>query len=107
MAGRPQSGTRTTLKPTIVVLGNVFKVELVDGLECSETGRKLDGDCDFNNRVIHIDRKVKPEVRHSVLAHEYFHALLTLSGQAEGMPKGLEEKLCILSENIAQAWRPR
>ena len=84
-------------KQFVDVFGIPFEVQFVKQVDEEHNAGETDG----SKRIIKISTTENPteELRHSVLVHEYLHAILYVTGQSERLGEKEEEALVLALEH--------
>lgn len=94
-----------SLPKTIPVMGIKFKIVEVGSPELD--GEKCEAHISITAREITIKRDLPMEVKLTLLAHEYMHGMIKLSGLSQVLGEKREEALCCMAETMVQGWLPK
>lgn len=82
------------LPSSITILGR--KVKIKQGKNLTYEGRALLGLCDYDNKIIYIEKDQKESTKRETLLHEIYHFHLELTGFSQKMSDSENEVACQL-----------
>jgi hypothetical protein len=81
------------LPKSIVILGERFKIKLVDAIGDKDSPDVIHATCDTTKRVIFLNKSIGQAAFETALLHEIIHAILAITGISAPMSESTEETL--------------
>jgi Zn-dependent peptidase ImmA (M78 family) len=79
---------------SVVILGR--KVKVKQGNNLHYMGEPCLGLCDYDNKIIYLEKNQSPQMKHDTLIHEMTHFFLELTGLSQKLSDSENEIYCQL-----------